>query len=431
MFLNNDLTIQPMTFCTISGSGIEFHRDPTKDEWESLGNAISAIDKSLMWIVGDWLLCGETIGYIERGKLQSACERFGIAYQTAKNAVRVCRAYERYLRRDLLTFTHLAIVAHRPDATELLQWAAENQASVKDLRSEKNRRETSTTRNRSSSASGLKGECTWRFMLGDCAEIPLEDDSVDMVFCSPPYESQRSYSDLEFNRSGAEYVQWAADCFMECLRVCRGVVAWVIEGVTSDFEYSYTPFLIGAEIQKRGAKLRKPVVFQRNGIPGTGGPDWLRNDWEPIICATKSGRLEWSDNTAMGSPPKQNKPRQATNRMRDGTRKNTTYNDPDVCNPGNVIKGLVGCGGLGWKDSHENEAPFPEWLAEFWVRSFCKPGGTVLDPFSGSGTTVAMAVKHGRNGIGIDARESQIWLSETRLSGITVKERKKGQGVLI
>ena len=96
-----------------------------------------------------------------------------------------------------------------------------------------------------------------------------------------------------------------------------------------------------------------------------------------------------------------------------------------------MIKGLVGCGGLGWKDSHQNEAPFPEWLAEFWIRSFCKPGGTVLDPFSGSGTTVAMAVKHGRNGIGIDARESQIWLAETRLSGITVKERKKGQQVLL
>lgn len=416
--------------CLVTSNGIEFYRKPTVEEWTRLGNSIATAQEGMMWIIGDWMLAGESSGYLERGKLQSACERFGIAYQTAVQAVRVCKAFESCVRTQL-SYEHHRIVANRPDASELLEWAESNRSSVAKLRSEKNRRQSSQGTEKTSSAKGTEKGYEWKFMLGDCANIPLEDDSVDLVFCSPPYESQRSYSDLEFNLSGDEYVQWAADCFMECLRVCRGVVAWVVEGVTSDFEYSYTPFLIGAEIQKRGAKLRKPVVFQRNGIPGTGGPDWLRNDWEPIICATKKGRLEWSDNTAMGSPPKQNKPRKATNRMKDGTRKNTTYNDPDVCNPGNIIKGLVGCGGLGWKDSHENEAPFPEWLAEFWVRSFCKPGGTVLDPFSGSGTTVAMAVKNGRNGIGIDARESQIWLAETRLSGISVNERKKGQGVLL
>jgi hypothetical protein len=217
---------------------------------------------------------------------------------------------------------------------------------------------------------------------------------------------------------------------MECLRVSRGLVAWVVEGYTEDFAYSASPFLLMAEIKKRGAKLRKPVVYERNGIPGTGGPDWLRNDWEPIVCATKLGRLAWSDNTAMGEPPKQNKPRQATNRTKDGTRKDTTYNDPEVCNPGNIIKGLVGSGALGWKDAHENEAPFPEWLPEFFIKSFCPVGGTVLDPFSGSGTTVSVAVKNGRNGVGVDARESQIWLAETRLMGLSVSARKAGQGVL-
>jgi site-specific DNA-methyltransferase (adenine-specific) len=410
--------------CDVSANGITFHRQPTAEEWQQLGDAIATTQKGLMWIVGDWLLAGESGGYIERGKHKEACERFGIAYQTAKDAAYVCRAFERSCRH-YLSFEHHRTVANREDAAELLEWAAENKATVKELREEKQKANMPAVV--LDCSQGEKEGSSWHFMKGDCQSIPLEDNSVDLVFCSPPYESQRSYSELEFNLSGDDYVNWAADCFMECLRVCRGVVAWVVEGSTSSFEYSYTPFLIGAEIQRRGAKLRKPVVFQRNGIPGTGGPDWLRNDWEPIICATKNGRLPWSDNTAMGSPPKQNKPRQATNRTKDGSRKNTTYNDPDVCNPGNIIKGLVGSGGLGWKDAHENEAPFPEWLAEFWVKSFCPPGGTVLDPFSGSGTTVAVAVKHGRNGIGIDARDSQIWLAETRLNGLTISERKQGQ----
>jgi len=235
---------------------------------------------------------------------------------------------------------------------------------------------------------------------------------------------------LAFNLSGEDWVAWAVECFAECLRVSKGLVAWVVEGYTDDFAYSSTPFLLMADLHRRGVKVRKPVVYQRNGIPGTGGPEWLRNDWEPIICATKRGRLPWADNTAMGQPPKQNTPRKATNRHKDGSRKQGIYVDPEVCNPGNIIGGLVGSGGMGWKDATKNEAPFPEWLAEFFIRSFCPPGGTVLDPFSGSGTTVSVAVKNGRNGVGIDARESQVWLGETRLLGMTVSQRQQGQGVL-
>ena len=412
----------------ITETGLRISGDFTNEQWEELGSELASNSKSLMWLIGDWLLAGESSGYLPRGKLDEACTKFGIAYDTAAQAKRVCSQIESCRRLQQLGFYHHQEVANRNDAQELLEWAVENKASVKELRDEKKRRVKKLLTN---NATGKKGEATWKFMQGDCRNLPFEDDSFDLVFCSPPYEAQRSYAEIEFNLCGDEYVEWAADCFMECLRVSRGLVAWVVEGFTSDFEYSYTPFLIGAEIKRRGAKLRKPVVYQRNGIPGTGGPDWLRNDWEPIICATKNGKLPWSDNTAMGEPPKQNKPRQATNRTKDGTRKDTTYNDPDVCNPGNIIKGLVGSGGLGWKDAHENEAPFPEWLAEFFIRSFCPPGGDVLDPFSGSGTTVAVSVKNGRNGVGVDLRESQIWLSETRLSGLSVNERKKGQGLLI
>jgi DNA modification methylase len=71
---------------------------------------------------------------------------------------------------------------------------------------------------------------------------------------------------------------------------------------------------------------------------------------------------------------------------------------------------------MGSRLCHLNEAPFPERLAEFFVRSFCKPGGTVLDPFCGSGTTLAVARRHGRNAIGIDIRKSQIALTRKRLA---------------
>jgi len=66
---------------------------------------------------------------------------------------------------------------------------------------------------------------------------------------------------------------------------------------------------------------------------------------------------------------------------------------------------------MGHKLCHENDAPFPEALAEWFIRSFCPPGGTVLDPFVGSGTTAAVALMHGRNAIGIDVRQDRMNLT--------------------
>jgi len=415
----------------LTPTGLVVRAGWTPQLWEAAGHEIARYQKGLMWLIGDWLNAGDREGYVERGKLDEACERFGIAYGTAANAASVARAFpDSSLRREHLEFAHHQAVANHPLAVDLLAWAESEGATVKQLREEKHRRSMASAP-AATEASGTKGDVSWQFEVGDCRKLPYPDDHFDLVFCSPPYEAQRSYGELDFNLSGEDWVAWATDCYMECLRVCKGLVAWVVEGYTDDFSYTSTPFLLHADLHRRGVKMRKVVVYQRNGIPGTGGPEWLRNDWEPIICATKRGRLPWADNTAMGQPPKQNVPRVATNRHKDGSRKSAIYVDPEVCNPGNVISGLVGSGGMGWRDATRNEAPFPEWLAEFFIKSFCPVGGLVLDPFSGSGTTVSMAVKHGRSGVGIDARQSQVWLGETRLLGMTVAERQQGQGVLV
>ena len=88
----------------------------------------------------------------------------------------------------------------------------------------------------------------------------------------------------------------------------------------------------------------------------------------------------------------------------------------DRANPGNVIKCKVGGSQLGHPIAHENEAPFPERLAEFFVLSLCPPGGIVLDPFSGSGTTIAVAQRHGRKFIALDLRESECCKTRRRLN---------------
>ncbi len=47
-------------------------------------------------------------------------------------------------------------------------------------------------------------------------------------------------------------------------------------------------------------------------------------------------------------------------------------------------------------------APYPDQLVERCLNIGCPKGGTVLDPFAGSGTTLRVAIKNGRNAIGID-----------------------------
>lgn len=270
-------------------------------------------------------------------------------------------------------------------------------------------------------------------VLGTLRDLKLRGACVDLVFGSPPYEDCRTYG-IDFDLKGQAWVDWMVEVYKASLGVCRGLVAFVVEGKTRKFRWSATPALLMADLHRAGITLRKPPAFKRVGIPGSGGPDWLRNDYEFIICATNGGKLPWSDNTAIGEPCKYGPGGVPRHRMKDGSRVNTMktttcgyepdgscrvvvkpYIPPERANPGNVVDCIVGGGKMGSDLAHENEAPFPESLAEFFIRSFCPPGGVVLDPFSGSGTTAAVAVRTGRGFIAVDVRESQCELTRRRV----------------
>src|SRR5690606_30731991 len=63
-----------------------------------------------------------------------------------------------------------------------------------------------------------------------------------------------------------------------------------------------------------------------------------------------------------------------------------------------------------------HSAVIPVSLAERCVLAGCKPGGTVLDPISGSGTTGLAATRNGRRYVGIDLSAEYLALSlKTRL----------------
>lgn len=276
----------------------------------------------------------------------------------------------------------------------------------------------------------LSGAAPWACVASRAEDFlaSLPDDSVDLLVTSPPYEAKRTYG-IGFNLRGQAWVDWMVRVVRAAAPKVKGLIAVNCEGGTENYSYSCTPFLLLADLKRAGFNMRKPAVYERDGIPGSGGPDWLKNRWEPIICITRPGRLPWSDNTACGKPPVCGPGGQPTYRGTSGARRDKRVKDagrtsddlqpyvaPDVANPGNIID----CGA----DTHfgfgnESEAPFPLKLPAFFVKSFCPPGGVVCDPFSGSGTTCHAAVENGRRFVGCDLRQSQVELCERRMRTVT------------
>ncbi len=61
----------------------------------------------------------------------------------------------------------------------------------------------------------------------------------------------------------------------------------------------------------------------------------------------------------------------------------------------------------------------PLALLELLVRACCPPGGTVLDPCCGSGTTLVAAARSGRRGVGCDLNPDAAALARGRLAEVS------------
>jgi hypothetical protein len=305
-------------------------------------------------------------------------------------------------------------------------------------------------------------------LQGDVRRIPLPDRSVDLVLGSPPYCNARTYG-IGAQRRCYEWVSWMLDATDEALRVARNCVVWIAGGVRKD--YNYWPACEGLmwEWWLRGGSAHRPCYWYKVSIAGSGGKDWFRSDVDYLMCFKRPGRLPWSDATACGHPPKWGPDGQMSHRLSGGTRRNQwghsgtgeradrrrdgsigkarrpshriatmaetrdggSDDPPPLANPGNLLNVPVGGGLMGHPLAHENEAPFHERLAEFVIKSLCPPGGVVLDPFSGSGTSVAVALRLGRDGIGLDLRRDQAGLARRRIDHPHTpapRRRRRGRG---
>lgn len=109
--------------------------------------------------------------------------------------------------------------------------------------------------------------------------------------------------------------------------------------------------------------------------------------------------------------------RLALNGDRSMTNDHRAYHFPWAPGGGRNLRNVWEVSSTPYPDAHF--ATFPPKLIEPMVLAGCPAGGTILDPFAGSGTTLQVAIERGRNAIGIELKPEYAQLTCARLAGVT------------
>lgn len=258
---------------------------------------------------------------------------------------------------------------------------------------------------------------------GDAATVlaTLPDGSADCIVTSPPYLGLRDYGvagQIGAESSPAEYVAALVAVFREARRVLvDDGTLWLNLGDSYDSAKNLLgiPWRVAFALQDDGWILRNDIIWHKSNAMPESVTDRLSNRHEHLFMLSKSQRY-WFDLDPIREPHESTPDRAGGTALR-----GQKAIRPSGPNSGAYSEGGRNPGDV-WTIASQpfGEAHFatmPPALAERCVRAGCKPGGTVLDPFSGSGTTGLAAARHGRRYVGIDLNREYLDLSlRTRLA---------------
>ncbi|MBN2501910.1 MAG: site-specific DNA-methyltransferase [Anaerolineales bacterium] len=261
-----------------------------------------------------------------------------------------------------------------------------------------------------------------RIYLGDCKEVlkTLDDNSVDLIFTSPPYADSRknSYGGIHPNN----YVDWFLPISKELLRVLKPTGTFVLnikERVVKGERHTYVIELI-LEMRKQGWLWTEEFMWhKKNSYPGKW-PNRFRDSWERLLQFNKQRKFamyqdevmvpigDWAD-SRLKNLSKTDKNRDES-KVGSGFGKNVSnWVGRDKVYPTNVLHMATETG------NKNHSAVFPESLPEWFIKLFTKENDWVLDPFLGSGTTMKVAQRMNRNSIGIEILGEYYELAKTQL----------------
>jgi site-specific DNA-methyltransferase (adenine-specific) len=243
-----------------------------------------------------------------------------------------------------------------------------------------------------------------RIVCGDAREVlaELPDESVDIIITSPPYNFGHCYAQDPYNdtREWNSYFQRLNGVWEECTRVLKtgGRIAVNIQPLFSD--YVPTHHIISRQLLELGLLWKAEILWEKNNYTAkyTAWGSWrspsmpyLKYTWEFIEVFDKGTH-----------------------------KKNGKKENIDIT--GEEFKSWV----MGkWifppevnMKAYGHPAMFPEELPRRLMKLFSYRGDLVLDPFNGAGTTSLVAIKEGRQFIGIDLSRRYCETALERLQSI-------------
>lgn len=253
----------------------------------------------------------------------------------------------------------------------------------------------------------------------------MPDKSVDCVVTSPPYFGLRDYGHEDqygTEETPGEYIESMVSLYQEVRRVLTDDgTFWLNVGDSYGHRKNLLgiPWRVALALQDDGWILRNDIIWSKPNAMPESVTDRLANRHEHLFLFTKSTRY-WFNLDPIREPHVSAPSRAGANALRGqkAIRKsgpNSGQYSEGGRNPGDVWDIAT----RPFPGAHF--ATFPEELPRRCIASGCKPGGVVLDPCSGSGTTGAAAQALGRRYIGIDINADYLKLSlETRLRNATL-----------
>ena len=277
------------------------------------------------------------------------------------------------------------------------------------------------------------GATIWQ---GDCREVlrGLEESSVHCVVTSPPYWGLRDYGadgQLGLEETPAQHVANMVDVFREVRRVLRkDGTLWLNYGDS----YAATgsglkpkdlcgiPWRVAFALQADGWWLRQDIIWHKpNPMPETVR-DRCTKSHEYIFLLAKSLRYYYDADAIkeQSVDPESHKGirKRAPQRfVRESPEKPRTREGlaklDGVTYPRRNRRSVWTIPTAPYHGAHF--ATFPPDLVKPCIMAGCPDGGTVLDPFTGSGTVAEVARANGCKFVGAELNPEYIELAKKRL----------------
>lgn len=246
-----------------------------------------------------------------------------------------------------------------------------------------------------------------KIIQGDCLEVMkgFDNESIDLVVTSPPYDNLRDYKGYSFN-----FEEIAKQLF----RIIRkgGVVIWVVGDATIKGSETGTSFKQALYFKEIGFNLHDTMIYAKNSyMPLTHNR--YEQGFEYMFVFSK-GKPKTFNPIMIPSVTAGTKRNRGGSKAKEKSYAERLRNEITLVNNEKQHPNIFYYD-VGKNDKTEHNAPFPEQLARDHILSWSNEEDIVLDPFNGSGTTTKMAEQLGRSYIGIELDSGYCKIAENRL----------------